>query len=289
MKLGICLTPIYPKAIRDCTLLEKLIDRIYTQKFFACVEIYFEGTKEERARIRKRLEDTGLKAVYLGGLPIKRDSIDISSEDEKVRQKGVDACKRHMEYAVHIGCEKIVIGSGPDWGKEDHCQKIIEQMRRSLETLDAYSKGMRLNVSVEPFPTKTEPYLAVGSTSLVRKIFDGSKFQNVGITFDTSHISQMGEDIAQSFYLLQPWIQHLHLANCVMKDINSPLYGDKHPCFCQEGGELTVRSISDFYRRLEEQGMLEQVDTCSLEIISRGNEDWYYEETCKEAKAILGR
>ncbi len=288
MKFGLCLTPIYPQVIQDCTLLERLIERLRDQKFFQCVELYFEGTQEEQNRIRRILENTGLEAVYLGGLPIKRDAVDISARDERVRKESVDACKRHIEYATCMGCGKIVIGSGPDWKRQGCEEQIAEQTRKSLEELDCCAEGMKLEISVEPFPSKTEPCLAVGNTHLVWKIFHDSQFHNVGLTFDTSHFRQMQEDIEKSFHLLQPWIHHVHLANCVMKDKNNPLYGDKHPCFSQEDGEFTVESIGSFYRKLEKQGMLTQVDICSLEIISRKKEDWYYREACQEAEMIWG-
>ena len=96
MKYGICLTPIYPAAINDITVMSQVIEKTKKQKLFNCAEIYFEGSKEEENTIRKMLEDTGLDTVYLGGLPIKRDGIDISSGDEAERKKSVDKCKGHI-------------------------------------------------------------------------------------------------------------------------------------------------------------------------------------------------
>lgn len=286
MKHGICLTAIYPKAITDSVFMVRLIERVKNLELFQCVEIYFEGTEEEKMAVRRALNDAGLTAVYLGGLPIKRDGIDLSSESENRRQKSVEACKRHMEHAVHLGCSKIVIASGPDW-KKDGCQaKITEQMRKSLEELDLYCEDSGLQICLEPFPVITEPWLAVGGSRLVRDIFQGSAFGQVGITFDTSHFSQLGEDLEESFRLLKPWVCHVHLANCVMQDKTSPLYGDKHPLFSQEGGDLRLERVRSYYQKLLRERMLEKVDVCSVEIISRGREDWYFDTACKEAEMI---
>lgn len=286
MRHGLCLTPVYPNAITDAKLMLKLIDKVKKQELFHCAEIYFEGSKEDENVIKKALSDADLKAVYLGGLPIKRDGVDISSENETERKKGVESCKEHIEHAVCLGCEKIVIGSGPDWKKDD-CQKYIaEQMRKSLEELDDFCRGTQFEVSLEPFPVKTDPCLAVGGTELVQEIFKDSYFTNTGITFDTSHFSQLGEDIEESFQSLKPWIHHIHLANCVMKDKKSPLYGDKHPTFSQKDGDFSIEGMHDFYQALAAKDLLKDIDICSVEIISRGNEDRYYDEICREAEMI---
>lgn len=288
MKYGICLTPVYPRAIHDCSYMRQLIKKVRQEKLFGCAEIYFEGSEEEEGRIRKALAESGLESVYLGGLPIKRDGIDISSPNESDRKKGVEGCKGHIDHALRMGCSRIVIGSGPDWKGKKCREGIIRQMQKSLEELDVYTRGIPLEISVEPFPVKTEPWLAAGDTELVYDIFHTGNFRNVGITFDTSHISQLGEKIEDSFQKLKPWIHHIHLANCVMKDRESPLFGDKHPLFSQEGGDFTIETIRRFYQKAASKGWLEDIEVCSFEIVSRGNEDWFYEEVCKEAGLIVG-
>lgn len=286
MKLGICLTPIYPQAIKDSHLMLQLIEKIYREKVFQCVEIYFEGTKEEEQEIKSSLSGVGLTAVYLGGLPIKRDGIDLSAEEEEKRKNSVLICKKHIDHAISMGCKKMVVASGPIWKVNRNSEKVVEQMRRSLEELDFYCMGSNLQISLEPFPVKTPPCMAIGGNEIVKNIFKGSNFRNIGITFDTSHFIQLGEDLEESFGSLKPWIHHLHLANCVMKDTSSALYGDQHPLFSQTGGELTLENIRKFYKNLEEEKNLKDIDTCSLEIISRGREDWYYQKVCEEAVEI---
>lgn len=39
-------------------------------------------------------------------------------------------------------------------------------------------------------------------------------------------------------------------------------------------------------QRMKSKGALKEVDICSLEIVSRGNENRYYDEACREAKMI---
>ncbi len=286
MKHGICLTTIYPDAITDSKLMGGLIRKVRDLELFQCVEIYFEGSPREEAAIQKTLADAGITAVYLGGLPVKRDGIDLTSKSERVRQKSVEMCKRHMDHANRMGCSRIVIASGRDWEETGCREQIAECMRGSLGALDRYVEGSGIQICLEPFPVKTEPYLAVGESMFVYEIFTGSDFRNVGITFDTSHFLQIGENLEESFLLLKPWISHIHLANCVMKDKTSPLYGDKHPLFCQEGGSLGIEDARAYYQRLNREELLQKVEICSVEIISRGREDWYFDAVCKEAESI---
>ena len=201
MKLGICLTPIYPQAIEDSYLMLQLIEKISREEIFQCVEIYFEGTKEEEQEIRNSLSRTGLMAVYLGGLPIKRDSIDLSAEKEEKRKNSVLACKKHIDHALSMGCKKMVVASGPIWKENKNSERVIEQTRRSLEELDFYCRGSNLQISLEPFPVKTSPYMAVGGKEIVKGIFKNSNFQNIGITFDTSHFVQLVQRIINNCYI----------------------------------------------------------------------------------------
>lgn len=286
MKHGICLTPVYPQAITDYSCMEMLLEKISRQKLFDCVEIYFEGTQEQQKLLREALKNRNLEAVYLGGLPIKRDGIDLSAEDEVLRRRSVEICKSHIERAMNIGCKKIVIASGPDWKKENLQRKVVRQMQRSLADLEECCRNEDLEITLEPFPVNTDPYLAVGDVKTVQDIFQSGCFKNVGLTFDTSHFSQMGVDVMKSFQLLMPWIRHVHLANCVMNDKKDPLYGDKHPLFKQKNGDFSIGCIKEFYREKILEQCADQIDICSIEVISRGNADWYYEEICREAEEI---
>lgn len=284
MKKGICLTAVYPQAMSHLELLTELFWKVKAEGIYECVEFYFEGTEEEEQRIRSVLEETGLSAVYLAGFPVKRDRISISDENEEVRRKAVERCLDYYVHAQRIGAEKMLILSGPVWEQENK-EKLIARMRKSFLELAEASAGQKTEITLEFFPSKREPFLAVGDTELVKEIYQG--FENkIGITFDTSHVAQMQEDVLQSFQSLKPWIHHLHLANSMSADESHELYGDRHPLFSLENGDFSIEEIRDIYQRMQKEHLLQEVSICSMEIISRGNEDWYYEEIKKEANHI---
>lgn len=284
MKKGICLTAIYPQAMNRQELLTELFWKIKKEGIYQCAEFYFEGNAEAEKRIRKVLKETGLSAVYLAGFPLKRDHISVCDENEERRREAVKLCLEYYEHAKRIGAEKMLILSGPRW-KCDNRKKLISQARRSFSELSEISAGQKTEITLEFFPSSSEPFLAIGDIEMVKEIYQG--FENkIGITFDTSHVAQMKEDVLDSFRMLKPWIHHLHLANSMSADPNHELYGDRHPLFALENGDFSVEEVRSIYLRMKEEKLLQDVSVCSMEVISRGREDWYYEEIKKEANYI---
>lgn len=285
MKKGICLTALYPEAMENAALLMELFEKIKERDLFDCVEFYFHGRPEEELQIGERLRTLGLSSVFLAGFPIKRDKVDISSQDEKRRLAGVEECRKLYESAVRLKSDKILIISGPVWKDTDRAG-IIRQTQKSLQEIGQQTRSEGPQLSLEFFNDKGEPWLAVGEIDLVKELYMGMPGTEIGITFDTSHTAQLGVDVLTAFETLKPWIRHLHLANSVSRDRSHPMFGDKHPLFAMEGGDFSLTKIREIYRTLDQRGDLEQVDYCSMEVISRGEEDRYFEKTCEEAEFI---
>ena len=52
---------------------------------------------------------------------------------------------------------------------------------------------------------------------------------------DTSHLIQLDEKLLDCIKKALPYCNHIHLANCVIKDKLHELYGDKHTEFGSDG------------------------------------------------------
>jgi len=85
---------------------------------------------------------------------------------------------------------------------------------------------------------------------LVREIRE--QYKNFGLTMDTSHLRQLNEEPLDSIKKAFPYCHHIHLANCIIKDKTSNLYGDKHPEFGIEGGEISIEEIRDILKTIKE-------------------------------------
>lgn len=288
MKKGICLTALYPQAMENAELLLELFEKVKEKERFDCVEFYFHGKPEEELRIGKKLKQLQLASVFLAGFPMKRDKVDLSAGCDEIRKKGVADCLKLYESAARMQADKMLILSGPAWEMQDGKSRdgILLQMQNSLQEMEAWLWQDGPQITLEFFNDKGEPWLAVGDVAMVQELFWGMPETKIGITFDTSHAAQLGWDVLPAFRMLQPWIRHLHLANSVSREKRHPLFGDKHPLFSIEGGDFSLARIRKLYRTLEQSGDLEQVDICSFEVISRGEEELYFERTCEEAAYV---
>jgi sugar phosphate isomerase/epimerase len=93
------------------------------------------------------------------------------------------------------------------------------------------------------------------------------------LTFDTSHIIQLKEDLPATYRAVRDVIAHVHLSNCLVSDPSSPFYGDKHPPYGLKGGEIGVPELADFFKTLDEAGHFRQSfptgkPVLSLEVIT---------------------
>ena len=65
---------------------------------------------------------------------MKRDGVDITSPDERVRRKSVEFCRRMYERCQGLGAGKMLIVSGPAW-KEKDGRALMGQACKSFEEI----------------------------------------------------------------------------------------------------------------------------------------------------------
>lgn len=112
------------------------------------MEFYFEGKAGEEEEIRKLLEKRNLCSVFLAGFPMKRDGVDITSPDERVRRKSVEFCRRMYERCQGLGAGKMLIVSGPAW-KEKDGQALMGQACKSFEEIGTGIGGDGPEITLE--------------------------------------------------------------------------------------------------------------------------------------------
>jgi len=288
MKRGICLTALYPQAMKDKDLLIRLIYKIARQGIFNCIEYYFEGSYQDMTSIRHMTDKMEIDTIYLAGFPMKAQKIDLSCKDEIKRRESVVFCKDLLTNARVLGAQKMLILSGPAWD-ESNPGEVCNQMKKSVLELLAVRHWNDPQITLEFFNDTGEPYLAFGHVSLVYKLLSKINQNEFGITYDTSHVAQLNVDIISTYELLGPWIKHLHLANSVSKIKSSPLYGDKHPLFGVRYGDFSEDDIIRILQTLKKKQCWKHLDVCSFEVISREDksQDEYFNSVSEQAKYIF--
>jgi hypothetical protein len=114
-----------------------------------------------------------------------------------------------------------------------------------------------------------------------------NNFPNINLILDQSHLRQLNEDPKESLYLAKDCLGHIHLANCLLKDRSHPQWGDGHPPFNMEGGELGIQDIVNMFSYLFEVGYFKEkpvgkLPTMSLEVkpLPGGDSRTTFKGTC---------
>lgn len=292
---GICINALYTNAIKDSVVLKQKIRKAAESKIFNCVEFYFEGLTKEYKEIGELIKQENLYAIYLAGFKMKNDCIDLGSLNNKDTLKAISQCKEFVDIAYFLNAKKMLILSGP---KLDDSKELLESVDRFIESMEQvlnYAKQAcseyLLDVTLEFFNDKGEPYLNIGNIDIVEYVCEKlcAKFDNFCITFDTSHVKQLGGDIKSYYKRLKPYVRHVHLANCVTQNTDSEFYGDKHPLFNIKDGDFTDNDMISFLEFAKETGGSDIIEVCSYEVIAPTNEiaDLYYEKTIESASIVL--
>ncbi len=218
------------------------------------IEFYYKGNN--RKAIQEYLTSYNIKSIYLGAMAAKQKNLSLSSLNRELREESVQEMKRCIDEAYFYGSQSILINSGrsPDNGEK---KVAYEYLKKSLEELLKYIEGKaqdyRLNLSLEPGDTKVDSFSLIGSTdlaiTLVQEIRE--KYRNFSLTLDTSHLRQLDEEPIDSIKRASPYCNHIHLANCIIRDKSHKLYGDKHPEFGIEGGEISMEDVNDLIREIK--------------------------------------
>lgn len=235
------------------------------------IEFYYKGT--DKQRIKEYLIDHDIKSIYLGAMAAKQKNLNLSSLNKELREESIQEIKKCIDDAYFYGSHTILINSGrsPDNGEDE---VAYEYLKKSLEELlkyiDTSAKDYKLNLTLEPGDTKVDSFSLIGNTDLAIKLVREirEKYKNFGLTMDTSHLRQLDEEPLISIKKAFHYCNHIHLANCIIKDKTSNLYGDKHPKFGIEGGEISVEGIKNIFEAIKEIYEGSEL-IVGLEIISR--------------------
>ena len=90
----------------------------------------------------------------------------------------------------------------------------------------------------------------------------------MGILLDMGHIPIMHETLESASAKIGDLLEHIHLGNCIIKNMANPLYGDKHPCWGAVDGEYDEKDGEKFLQSLKNVGYLSRgfAQTISFEM-----------------------
>lgn len=214
------------------------------------IEFCYYGEDEEK--VRELLLTKGIKSIYLGAIPLKEKKLSLSSLNEKERSLAVKEAIISIKKAYFYESSSILINSGrkPDNGNLDRAKF---QLKKSLLELNNYAKEnyeKDITINLETGDQKVDFFETLGPTAEAIEFVDELKAElsNLFLTLDTSHLRQLGEDTKESLRMGVKHCNHIHFANCILKDKTSPLFGDKHPEFGVKNGEFNIEDMKEIYK-----------------------------------------
>jgi sugar phosphate isomerase/epimerase len=257
--LGVVVSAFYPAVKERKGPVLEVVRKLAADPFFQAME--FSGTEE--AGIRKELisvaRASGKSRIFAGGSYCRLGQKNLHDLDEAKRQKALRSVEKIIDEAIDYGCAILYV-MGFEGPAAPERRKALEKFTGSLAALSDYARRKNpsspLTISVENFYLLGEVPFLIGPTRELAQILRDLRrdHPNVGLTFDTSHILQLQEDLPSTYLAAQDVIAHIHLSNCLIKDKSSPFYGDKHPPYGLPGSEIGIPELAAFLKVLKEAG-----------------------------------
>lgn len=285
--LSLAISSLFPKTTGSWDALERAVHFLEGYSF-SQLEWYSPPGRDRETR--RLFEKGGFSSVFIAVLALKGAGLSLCSLDEDERFRAAALLKTCMDRAAETGSRAVMINSGFIPGyvpgsparapSAESIQAASQAYIRSVtEALEYGEKqGCNLKLLLEPGDSKVQSFQFLGPTALVTKTAAPirERFPAYGLTMDTAHIREEGEDVMAALAETLPYCDHVHLCNCVMDDPADPLYGDKHVDFDCPGAAWDYQGFGDLYqsiRRLYHGRDL----TVALEITCRteDNEAWF--------------
>ncbi|MBO0993119.1 sugar phosphate isomerase/epimerase family protein [Bacillus sp. SD088] len=160
--------------------------------------------------IKQRLKATDLEALVCGAFGSMRD---ISSEDESIREGGVEYIKHCIDIAAELGSPLV---SGPMYSatgktrllsgteKEQQIEWAVINMKRAAE----YAQAKDIKLAVEPLNRYETDFMNTVQQGL--EFFEKVGYDNVGFLLDTFHMNLEEKSIPEAIKLANDKIFNFH-------------------------------------------------------------------------------
>jgi sugar phosphate isomerase/epimerase len=151
------------------------------------------------------------------------------------------------------------VTAGPDPGPEQRAaarRRVVEFYLRLCEYAVSRQPDRPMTFTLEPTDRDIQTKGLIGPTEEAVEVIAAVRAQwpNLGLTLDLAHIPQVGESFEQAVETGKAYLDHVHLANTVIRQRDNHRYGDQHPQFGVPGGEFDVPEVARFIQALHRAG-----------------------------------
>jgi sugar phosphate isomerase/epimerase len=226
--------------------------------FFAAVEVSWMKDPVVRDEARVILAQSHLEVCYATQPAMFSQKLSLNALDPDARRRALNQVKNGVREACHLGARWVRLTAGKDPGPERRAEAkrlLIDSLVQVAEfardygdpglTLKIFDRGIDKESLIGPYQDALEVAAAVRQAS-----------PTFGLLVDLSHFPLLREDPAVVIPALLPYLVHVHLGNCYIKDRRHPVYGDLQPRFDFPDSEVSVDDVRAFFRLLLDVGFL---------------------------------
>ena len=243
---------LYPESMEDVNAHTETLRKMAENPLIDTLDCWVWGphAKEEISILR----NSGKRIVYTAGDRLGDVPSFPASADPKERAYAMYMLQKETEFALECGAHKFIFGSGRDVpeAREEAIKRYADFV---MEWADKVPR--ELTLALEPIDRDVHKFFLLGTLEdSVRcmQMVRNAGFDNVGILLDMGHIPLLHETMEGALSKTLPLIKHIHLASCIIKNKDNPLFGDKHVCWGGEDGEYDENDGVRFMNLLKEYG-----------------------------------
>lgn len=255
----------------------KLLDsvkRICCDEYFGALEITKIADDEERAAVKRMLEQSHLKVCYGAQPRLLGPGLNPNDVDEERRVLAEQTLLEAIDEAEYLGAKGIAFLAGK-WAPETK-DLAYEQLLKTTRNLCDYAQTKGMMVELEVFDFDMDKASLIGPAPYAARFAADMRMthNNFGLLVDLSHFPTTYETSQFVIRTLRPYITHLHIGNAVVKK-GCEAYGDQHPRFGFPDSANDVDELVDFFTVLKEEGFFDakRPYVLSLEVKPWGDED----------------
>jgi sugar phosphate isomerase/epimerase len=180
-----------------------------------------EWTPEQLERLKSALGRLNLKVTNLNSFTLYAvgDVILPSwiEDDPQRRQIRIDHTRNCLHLATALQCGNISIPPGGRAGLLPE-KEALAMFRKGLEETITTAESLGVKLLIEP-----EPLLLIENSWQFESFMRDVRSPAVGCNFDVGHFFCAGEDPADAFERLFPWIGHVHIEDIAANRVHDHL------------------------------------------------------------------
>jgi sugar phosphate isomerase/epimerase len=193
-----------------------------------------------------------------------------------------------IQQAVALGAKYLVFAAGgPPYNAARH--EDFDRFARFCRWLSGELKPHGIVALMEPSDWEIDKGFLYGPTEACVRLIESLRpeVDNLALNVDLAHAPLMGEALTDAIRDSVPYLQRVHVGNCIMTDPEHELYGDMHPPIGMPGGEVDTAGVAEIFRCLLEVGYLSRESRGCVLLEARPWPDMTPEDSFLEQMARL--